>query len=64
MPDRIRFFEDCMRLRRRERHLWGDTPLAQLFTEEGEKHLLKIRSTLQQVRCGCADSVIDIWLYV
>jgi len=49
VPDRIRFFEDCLRLRRRERHLWGDTPLAQLFTEEGEKHLLRIRAILQQV---------------
>lgn len=48
--DRIAFFEDCLRLRRRERHLWGDTPLAEVFTEEGEKHLLRIRAVLQQIK--------------
>lgn len=50
VPDRVAFFEDCLRLRRRERHLWGDTPLAEVFTEEGEKHLLRIRAVLQQVK--------------
>jgi len=50
VPDRIRFFEDCLRLRRRERHLWGDTPLAQVFTEERERHLLRVRALLQQMK--------------
>jgi hypothetical protein len=50
VSDRIRFFEDCLRLRRRERHLWGDTPLAQVFTEEGERHLLRVRTLLQQMK--------------
>ena len=32
VPDRVGFFGECLRLRRRERHLWGDTPLAKAFT--------------------------------
>eukprot|EP00516_Mucochytrium_quahogii_P008420 CAMPEP_0203758104 /NCGR_PEP_ID=MMETSP0098-20131031/10854_1 /ASSEMBLY_ACC=CAM_ASM_000208 /TAXON_ID=96639 /ORGANISM=" , Strain NY0313808BC1" /LENGTH=3866 /DNA_ID=CAMNT_0050650355 /DNA_START=244 /DNA_END=11840 /DNA_ORIENTATION=- len=47
--ERIHFFEDCLRLRRREKHLWGDTPLARLFTEKGEWHLLEARAKLQQM---------------
>jgi len=49
ISDRIKHFEDCLRLRRREKFLWGDTPLAKLFTEESEWHLLKARATLQQI---------------
>ncbi|TYZ50886.1 hypothetical protein PybrP1_007186 [[Pythium] brassicae (nom. inval.)] len=45
---RHEFFECCLRLRRRERHLWGDTPLAKAFTKEDEWHLLSARARLQQ----------------
>jgi hypothetical protein len=61
VPDRVRFFEDCLRLRRRERHLWGDTPLAQLFTEEGEKHMLRIRAILQQVGYRLSVVTCGLW---
>ena len=30
------FFEECMRVRRRERALWADTPVARLFADPGE----------------------------
>ena len=45
---RHEFFECCLRLRRRERHLWGDTPLAKVFTHQDEWHLLSARARLQQ----------------
>jgi len=49
ISDRITFFEDCLRLRRREKYLWGDTPLAKFFTEKEEWHLLEARARLQQM---------------
>ncbi|KAF1780686.1 P-loop containing nucleoside triphosphate hydrolase [Phytophthora cactorum] len=45
---RHEFFECLLRLRRRERHLWGDTPLAKVFTAQSEWHLLTARARLQQ----------------
>ncbi|RMX67281.1 hypothetical protein DD238_002126 [Peronospora effusa] len=45
---RHEFFECLLRLRRRERHLWGDTPLATVFTAQSEWHLLTARARLQQ----------------
>ncbi|RLN51178.1 hypothetical protein BBJ28_00003521 [Nothophytophthora sp. Chile5] len=45
---RHEFFECLLRLRRRERHLWGDTPLAKVFTAQSEWHLLSARARLQQ----------------
>lgn len=45
---RHEFFECCLRLRRRERHLWGDTPLAKVFTKQDEWHLLSARARMQQ----------------
>ncbi|KAG2527068.1 hypothetical protein JM18_003170 [Phytophthora kernoviae] len=45
---RHEFFECLLRLRRRERHLWGDTPLAKVFTAQSEWHLLAARARLQQ----------------
>lgn len=45
---RHEFFDCCLRLRRRERHLWGDTPLAKVFTAKDEWHLLGARARMQQ----------------
>lgn len=45
---RHEFFECILRLRRRERHLWGDTPLAKVFTHKDEWHLLSARARMQQ----------------
>lgn len=49
IQDRIDHFESNLRLRRREKYLWGDTPLAKLFTERSEWHLLSARAKLQQL---------------
>ncbi|KAI9918712.1 hypothetical protein PsorP6_012156 [Peronosclerospora sorghi] len=45
---RHEFFQCLLRLRRRERHLWEDTPLAKVFTAQSEWHLLTARARLQQ----------------
>jgi hypothetical protein len=49
LDDRLNFFSVCLRLRRRERNLWGDTPLAKIFTPQEEWHLLRTRALLEQV---------------
>jgi len=46
---RLAFFSECLRLRRRARNLWIDTPLAKVFTEECDWHLLKAKAKIQQV---------------
>eukprot|EP01098_Paradermamoeba_levis_P009293 TRINITY_DN385_c0_g1_i11.p1 TRINITY_DN385_c0_g1~~TRINITY_DN385_c0_g1_i11.p1 ORF type:complete len:781 (-),score=237.18 TRINITY_DN385_c0_g1_i11:81-2390(-) len=48
LDDRLAFFSESLRLRRRERNLWGDTPLAKIFTPQEEWHLLRSRATLEQ----------------
>ena len=50
LKDRLEFFSECLRLRRRERNLWTDTPLAKIFTPQEEWHLLRTRSKLEQVK--------------
>jgi len=45
--DRLAFFSESLRLRRRERHLWEDTPLAKVFTEQKNWHLLHSRALIQ-----------------
>jgi len=49
VPDRVGFFSECLRLRRRERNLWGDTPLAKVLTEPESWHLLGAKAKLEQV---------------
>mmetsp|Transcript_34135 Transcript_34135/g.89813 ORF Transcript_34135/g.89813 Transcript_34135/m.89813 type:complete len:1087 (-) Transcript_34135:500-3760(-) len=49
IPDRAAFFGACQRLRRRERQVWGDTPLAKLFTAESDWHLLHVKALIQQM---------------
>ena len=47
-PDeRLAHFEGSLRLRRRERNLWDDTPIAKLFTDEKEWHLLSARAKIK-----------------
>eukprot|EP00049_Salpingoeca_infusionum_P014496 m.271712 g.271712 ORF g.271712 m.271712 type:complete len:4223 (+) comp15683_c19_seq1:207-12875(+) len=48
VEDRRLFFEHCLRLRRRERNQWGDTPLAKVLTPESAWHLLSARGKLDQ----------------
>lgn len=52
--DRAVFFAECLRLRRRERNLWEDTPLAKVFTERKEWHMLRARALVQQVKSALA----------
>ncbi|KAF0690318.1 Aste57867_18249 [Aphanomyces stellatus] len=49
---RHEFFQSTLRLRRRERQLWGDTPLAKVFTKEDEWHLLSARAKMEQFQRG------------
>ncbi|RHY32657.1 hypothetical protein DYB32_002374 [Aphanomyces invadans] len=49
---RHEFFQSTLRLRRRERQLWGDTPLAKAFTKEDEWHLLSARAKMEQFQRG------------
>jgi hypothetical protein len=46
---RLQWFESAARLRPRERHLWGDTPLAKVFTPEEEWGELAGRAMLELV---------------
>ena len=47
--DRLAHFEHCLRLRRRERNLWDDTPIAKLFTDEKDWHLLSARAKVKHL---------------
>jgi hypothetical protein len=49
VPDRQAFFSECIRLRRRERNLWADTPLAKALTLPEEWSLLSARAKLEQM---------------
>lgn len=48
LSSRLEFFTHCQAVRRRERHLWNDTPLAKVFTDSSEWHLLQVRAIQQQ----------------
>jgi hypothetical protein len=41
LDKRLQFFLENLRLRRRERNLWGDTPIAKIFLPREEWHLLR-----------------------
>lgn len=49
VKQRLTFFSECLRLRKRERNLWADTPLAKVFTEKEDWHLLRARAKIQQM---------------
>lgn len=49
LPDRLAFFSEGMRLRKRERHIWLDTPLAKVFIKREDWKSLKARVKIQQV---------------
>ena len=46
---RKRFFEGCLRLRRRQRQLWGDTPIAKVFVDEASWNQLRDQALHHQV---------------
>ncbi|OQR84514.1 hypothetical protein ACHHYP_13291 [Achlya hypogyna] len=57
---RHEFFMASLRLRRRERQLWGDTPLAKVFTKEDEWHLLSARAKMEQFQRGIRTEKIPL----
>lgn len=48
VQNRQKFFEECMGCRRRERHLYSDTPLAKICTSTNEWHLINDRARFQR----------------
>lgn len=48
VADRVAFFTETLRLRRRERNRWADTPLNKVLTERDAWHLLGARAKLEQ----------------
>jgi len=48
--DRQRFFEECLRRRRRERREWCDTSVARIFVGEAEWATLRPRAIVEQAR--------------
>lgn len=57
LADRRAFFAEALRLRRRERNLWEDTPVAKLFTPRAEWGALRARAKLQQLRAAVLRAV-------
>jgi len=49
---RIAFFNECLGVRDRERHLWGDTPIAKLFTPASEWQQTFVRVLFEQARAA------------
>jgi hypothetical protein len=49
LDQRASFFDCCQRLRRRERQVWGDTPLAKVFTAQSDWKHLHVRSLVHQL---------------
>merc|ERR1711871_1856247 len=46
------FFSECLRLRQREKRLWGETPLAKVLTEREEWGELQVRALIEQVNAS------------
>jgi hypothetical protein len=49
LDNRLQFFLECLRLRRRERNMWADTPVAKIFLPQQEWHLIRTRAILEQI---------------
>jgi len=61
LDDRISFFTAAQRLRRRERVVWSDTPLARAFTASHEWHLLHARALVQQITSAIKHRGLSAW---
>ena len=59
LDERVCFFSACLRLRRAERLLWQDTPLARLFTKQSEWHLLHLRGAIENIRRRLLERSVD-----
>jgi len=49
---RMAFFNECLGVRNRERHLWGDTPIAKLFAPPSEWQHMFVRVLFEQARAA------------
>jgi len=54
---RIAFFNENLGVRNRERHLWGDTPIAKLFAPPDEWQKMFIRVLFEQARAAILHSL-------
>ena len=48
LPDRLRFFSETLRLRKRQRNLWAETPVAKIFTPQEQWHLARVFATKER----------------
>ncbi|AIO00701.1 hypothetical protein LPMP_311130 [Leishmania panamensis] len=53
--DRLHFFMECLRVRRRSRNHWEDSPIAVLFVSESEKPYLRQLAVGKRVQQGMED---------
>ncbi|GET91118.1 hypothetical protein, conserved [Leishmania tarentolae] len=53
--DRLQFFTECLRVRRRSRNHWEDTPIAVLFVSEAEKPYLRQLAVGKRMQQGIED---------
>jgi len=51
-PSRVAFFNECLGVRNRERHLWGDTPIVKLLAPPSEWQEMTIRVLFEQARAA------------
>jgi len=54
---RVAFFNECLGVRNRERHLWGDTPIAKLFAPPSEWRKLSVRVLFEQARAAIVHAI-------
>ncbi|KAH3756032.1 nxn protein [Pelomyxa schiedti] len=59
LTDRLQFFTECLRLRRRQRNLWGDTPLAKFFSPREEWKNLRARAIAEQISIAIKAALHD-----
>ncbi|CAC9518839.1 conserved hypothetical protein [Leishmania infantum JPCM5] len=53
--DRLHFFTECLRVRRRSRNHWEDAPIAMLFVSEAEKPYLRQLAVGKRMQQGMED---------
>jgi len=49
---RVAFFNECLAVRNRERHLWGDTPIVKILAPPSEWQEMTVRVLFEQARAA------------
>ena len=49
IEERLSFYLECLRLRRRQRNVWCDTPIARIFTDTNDWHLIRQKSKAMKI---------------